>query len=154
MRLSASRADGVGLTEDLNILPRTARKQDRQDRLIPLINIVFLLLTFFLVIGTFRAADTLSVNPPLFRTEGRFDPGGISLLVDKTGEIVFGKKRLTEDNAIVEIQAWLARDPDGELQIKADRAVNARMILSLLRKLSQAGITSVRLVAIQREGKP
>jgi len=81
-------------------LPADERDPDRQDRLIPLINIVFLLLAFMLLAGTFRAADTLSVEPPQAGTSGTIDRQSLVLYLDSSGNMALGKDRLGADEAI------------------------------------------------------
>jgi biopolymer transport protein ExbD len=135
-------------------LPAAERDPDRQDRLIPLINIVFLLLAFMLLTGTFRAADTLSVEPPQAGTSGTIDRQSLILYLDSSGNMALGKDRMGADEAISRVKIQLQKDPDGELHIKADRSVTAAQILPLLRKCADAEIMSIRLIAMRRETNP
>ena len=135
-------------------LPADERDTDRQDRLIPLINIVFLLLAFMLLAGTFRAADTLSVEPPQAGTSGTIDRQSLILYLDSSGDMALGKERMGVDEAILRVQIQLQKDPDGELHIKADRSVTAAQILPLLRKCADSEIMSIRLIAVRRETSP
>jgi biopolymer transport protein ExbD len=134
-------------------LPAAERDPDRQDRLIPLINIVFLLLAFMLLAGTFRAADTLSVEPPEARASGTIDRESLMLYLDSSGNIALGKDRMNVDEAISQVKIQLQEDPDGELHIKADRSVTAAQILPLLRKCADSEIMSIRLIAVRRGEK-
>lgn len=135
------------------ILPVFERQPDRQDRLIPLINIVFLLLAFMLIAGTMRAADTLAVEPPETTTAGAVDRQSLMLYLDSSGNLALGKDRVDVDEAISRVKTQLARDPDGELHIMADRSVTAARILPLLRKCADSEIMSVRLIAVRRGEK-
>jgi len=142
-------ADGIDGAGD-GILPNFERPQDRQDRLIPLINIVFLLLAFMLIAGTMRAADTLAVEPPETASSGTVDRESLTLYLDRSGNLALGKDRVAIDEAISRVKIQLARDPDGELNIMADRSVTAARILPLLRKCADSEIMSVRLIAVRR----
>jgi biopolymer transport protein ExbD len=135
------------------VLPLFERQPDRQDRLIPLINIVFLLLAFMLIAGTMRAADTLDVEPPETAAVGTVDRESLMLYLDSSGNLALGKDRVAIDEAISRVKVQLARDPDGELHIMADRSVTAARILPLLRKCADAEIMSVRLIAVRRGQK-
>jgi len=132
------------------VLPMFERQPDRQDRLIPLINIVFLLLAFMLIAGTMRAADTLAVEPPETAAVGTVDRESLMLYLDSSGDLALGKDRVEVDEAISRVKIQLARDPDGELHIMADRSVTAAQILPLLRKCADSEIMSVRLIAVRR----
>ena len=142
--------EGWDLGGEPGLLPGSGRGQDRQDRLIPLINVVFLLLAFFIIAGTFRAADTLVIEPPVAETGGTLDPESKTLFMGRDGKLALDNQIVSADQAVERLSAWLARDPDGEVHIKADAKVTARDILPLLRQLSDAKITSVRLIAIKR----
>lgn len=147
---------GFGDTESAGegAIPVSSRDPDRQDRLIPLINIVFLLLAFMLLAGTMRAADTLEVEPPEAGTSGTIDRESLMLYLDRSGTLALGKERMGHEQAIAKAKLQLASDPDGELHIKADKSVTAAQILPLLRKCADAEITSVRLIAVRRRVAP
>ncbi|GBF25945.1 hypothetical protein MnTg02_00981 [bacterium MnTg02] len=151
MRLNASRAAQSDLSSAFDFFGPPVRGQDRQDRLIPMINIVFLLLTFFLVAGTFHAADTLAIDPPLMRTGGVLDANKTTLYLERDGALAFGGLPMTQTKLVATVRDWLAKDPDGELQIKADKAVQAGTILPLLQELKQAGLKNVRLIVVKRD---
>ena len=133
------------------LVPESSRSQDRQDRLIPLINVVFLLLAFFIIAGTMRAADALDVEPPEAATSGSIDRESPTLVMDTQGKLALGRDQVTADQAVGRIKALLADDPDAEIHLKADARVNARDILPLLRRFSDAGISSVRLIATRKD---
>lgn len=153
MRLNASRARNADPTAGFDLSATSSKRQDRHDRLIPMINIVFLLLTFFLVTGTFRAANTLAIDPPLARSDGALDADSRILYIDRTGSLAFGNERMTPEKIVAVIRDWLAKHPDGKLQIKADKALHAGTILPLLHELQQVGIKSVRLIVTKREDR-
>ena len=142
------------LSGEQDLLPGGRREQDRQDKLIPLINVVFLLLTFFIIAGTVRATDTLLVEPPQAASDGTLDAKSKILFMSRDGTLALGNKLVGADQAVEVLSGWLANDPDGEVQIKADARVKARDILPLLRRLSSAKITSVRLIATRRSAVP
>ena len=136
------------------IFPQNGRPQDRQDRLIPLINVVFLLLAFFIIAGTMRAADALDVQPPEAATSGSIDRESPTLVMDATGRLAVGQNQVTPDQAVARMKQWLASDPDAEIHFKADARVTARDILPLLRQFADAGIGSIRLIATRRRRAP
>jgi biopolymer transport protein ExbD len=127
---------------------------DRHDRLIPMINIVFLLLVFFLVAGTFRAAETLAIDPPVANSEGQLDADAFTVLIKANGSLGLAGREANRERVVAEAESWLAEHADGELQIRADRALQAGVLLPLLHELKKAGAGSVRLVVIKREDRP
>lgn len=124
------------------------REPDRHERLIPMINLVFLILTFFLIAGTIRAADPLEVEPASARSAGAVDPRDPVLYVDAAGSIAFAGERVSLDEVVGLIKRALEGDPDATLQIKADRATKAHVVLPLLARLQVAGVSSVQLIVL------
>ena len=131
-----------------------AREPDRHERLIPMINLVFLILTFFLIAGTIRAADPLQVEPASAQSAGTLDPRDPVLYVDAEGTIAFAGERVSLDVIVSLIKLALDGDPGATLQIKADRATKAHVILPMLAQLQAAGITSVQLVTLLKTEDP
>ncbi len=118
------------------------------DRLLPLINVVFLLLIFFMVVGRLAVADPFRVEPPRSANGVAADRGPTVLLVAADG-------RLAPDGEPVEPGTLAAavgeRRPDS-VGIKADAAVEAGRVVAVLRTLRAAGVERVRLLTVA--GRP
>jgi biopolymer transport protein ExbD len=128
-----------------------SREPDQNDRLIPMINIVFLLLTFFMIAGTFHAAELLDVEPPEAPASGREMPqDGPVVLVSREGEMALGGERLDMDALVARLGARPGAK-QAEVRVKADRAARVKVVLPLLKKLADAGLTHVQLVAVRRK---
>ena len=139
-------SDPLGMNGDFF---SSTREPDRNDRLIPMINIVFLLLTFFLIAGTFHAAEVLDIEPPEATTEGEVAQEGPVVLISRDGAMALADERL-QPAAIVARLKELVKDEAAQVRIKADRATPARVVLPLLKELTDAGITKVQLIAVRR----
>lgn len=126
------------------------RRRDGNDRLIPLINVVFLLLAFFMVAGTIRAADTLKVDVPGVRSTGTIEGNAVTLYIDAAGTIALGHETMPLEAAITRLRDHVSDDPDVLVYLKADRTSPSDVILPVLRQLSDAGVTRLQLVAVNR----
>lgn len=65
--------------------PRPQKASD--DALIPLINIVFLMLIFFMIAGQIQPPEVLSIDPPNSRQSRLIKPERILLLMDAQGRV-------------------------------------------------------------------
>ncbi len=125
------------------------RQPDQNDRLIPMINIVFLLLTFFMIAGTFHAAELLDIEPPEAPASGADLPDeGPVVLVARDGAMAMKDKRLSMDDVIASLRKEIGGKP-AEVRVKADRAARVKVVLPLLKKMADAGIIHVQLVAVR-----
>ena len=151
MRRRRSYWRAAGEEDLLGVRPR---ESDRHDRLIPMINVVFLLLTFFLIAGTIRVSDGLNIEPPAIATSGVIDEQGRTLSVEASGALHFGGRPVTMDEAVAALKEASGRDSDadggGEIQIKADRNTPSSVILPLLQRLRNENLDALRLVAIRK----
>ncbi|SMP31092.1 ExbD/TolR family protein [Shimia sagamensis] len=110
----------------------------KRDSTIPLINVVFLMLVFFLIAGT--VAPPLDPNLNLVQTgelEGREPPDALVLHAD--GRLSFRGQPITPARHITTNGA-------GPSRIVPDRAVPAQRLMEVTSALRRAGATSVILV--------
>lgn len=64
------------------------------DRIMPLINIVFLLLIFFLVAGAIREVEPVQVDPPRSIVEAESVTDALTIYVARDGRIALGETML------------------------------------------------------------
>jgi biopolymer transport protein ExbD len=123
---------------------RLRRRAGADDGVLPLINVVFLLLIFFMVAGRLSAVDPFRIDPARAGLEGPGPDGAPVLLIGADG-------RLALDGAEIE-RAALAAALDGaaRVRVKADRAADSLALVALLAELRAAGVTDARLMIAPR----
>jgi biopolymer transport protein ExbD len=117
---------------------RRAPPRRMRDTTIPMINVVFLMLVFFLVAGTIAAP--LDPDLKLVRTsdlEGREPPDALVLRAD--GSLSFR-------GAPTEPAAYMAGHDTGPVRIVPDRDASGPRLIELAGTLRRLGATSVILV--------
>jgi len=128
-------------------LLRTGASSD--NNLIPMINVVFLLLVFFMVAGTLRASDPLSVVPvesvqqqPLTLPLSLYMSADGTLMLD--GAVIASE--LLPVVLTVNNENTLANDTKLSLALKVDAQVTVVQLRGLLKSLRDAGVVEVELV--------
>ena len=116
------------------------------DRIMPLINIVFLLLIFFLVAGAIREVEPVEVDPPRSLVEAESVTDALTIYVARDGRIALGETLLERDAFDLAIAAAVAANPDQPIRIVADREVEAINVISILETLRASGSSRVKLV--------
>lgn len=124
----------------------------RGDPFLPLINVAFLLLTFFLLVCVLRTGTAVSVLPSRGGTQIAAPAGAVTLRIEANGVLDFEGRTMTVSEAVAAIRGALDAAPRGPLNIQADRSTPASTILPLLRKLQEGGIASIRLVPVRHVG--
>lgn len=126
------------------IVPPPKNHRSLDDSILPLINIVFLLLIFFVIAGVItRSAPFDLTLPASTRIEDQALPEEQILAVSADGQLAFAGEIV--DSA--ELDALFADWPAGQaLQIRADSDLRADALSQLLGRLRTAGVAEVRLL--------
>lgn len=123
------------------------RKKRQAEPTIALINIVFLMLIFFLVAGTM--AQPLDSSMTLVRTADIAQaPPPDALVLDAQGQLLYRGDEVADVAGFVAAQAALQEDKEAEptLRIVPDRDVAAERLIALGRTLKEAGAGRVMIV--------
>jgi len=118
----------------------TPARRPRGESIVPMINVVFLLLVFFLMTSRLVPPAPFEVEPP--EAEGGAAETAPVLYLSPEGELGFGEAR-----GEAAMSAWLAGREEGDPppRLRADRAVEAREVARLLKQLAAQGVTQVAL---------
>ncbi|NCQ23604.1 MAG: biopolymer transporter ExbD [Rhodobacteraceae bacterium CG17_big_fil_post_rev_8_21_14_2_50_63_15] len=122
--------------------PRNCR---RGEAIVPMINVVFLLLIFFLMSAQIAPPAPFDVSLPLAEG-GEAEPPGDTLYIDNEGQLAFNAVR---GAAVYDALAERTM-PDMPLQIRADAGLDAQILARLLPELARRGVHAVTLVARAR----
>lgn len=122
---------------DLNLPGR--RRPNPEDSLIPLINIVFLLLIFFMVAGQISAQDAEDIEPPMSASE-------TSLNRDSWVIQINSKQMLLLNGESVELSDLVVGEKHLEqVAIKADHSTTAKTLHPVMQKLREQGVKNIVL---------
>lgn len=117
------------------------------ENVLPLINVVFLLLVFFMVAGALERSDLFAVEPPESGVSAETDVNEGVLLMAADG-------RLALDGTPVEredLPKVLATLDGAPLKLKADAQAEALQVVALLEDLRAAGVETVTLLATEAQ---
>lgn len=126
------------------------RRSSPDDKIIPMINVIFLLLMFFLIAGNLTRVFDEELRTPESRSDARAaeEP---ELLMGVDGSLRLDGVALS----IEELPARLAgADPaPAAVRLRGDARVNAAALLPVLQALRRAGVERVAIVTLRRGGE-
>lgn len=128
-------------------LSRPPRRASDDGHLIPLINVIFLMLIFFMLMGRITASEPLAVTPPASGSGRETDPAERVLLIDAEGRMALGERRI-EAGELKEAIAPLGEAALRHLTIKADAKLKASQLRQVLDLLQDAGAEGVDLMTL------
>lgn len=133
----------------MNIDQKFIAQRDAQtdDGVIPLINVVFLMLIFFMVAGQIQKSDPIKITPPesINETRAQTEPNAL-ILVGLDGRFYLGDEVITLTDIAPRLNALFEAAPDKQsfwVQVKADGALSIDQLSPVFTQIRQSGLTKV-----------
>lgn len=125
------------------------------DNLIPLINVVFLMLIFFMVAGHIEHSDVAKTNPPQSINEQALQKENIAeLLVTEKSELFLNGEAIDAENLSEQLKLTSAQSESIEsfsVLLKVDEKLDVVELKKVLRHIKAAGLLRISLVTKKRE---
>jgi biopolymer transport protein ExbD len=131
-------------------LPRTEPKRQREP-IGPLVDVVFLLLVFFLLAGTLEPVKTIEVDPPQSEHASSPESDRVRVLVDAKGRIGVEGQVVDAEALSQAIALGMDGDTPRAVQIEADANAATGSVLALLKRLRSLGVEELELVTRPRQ---
>lgn len=117
--------------------------------LVPMINVVFLLLIFFMVVGVFRSPSDNSIDLPTTQVNAENQSQKIEpqVLINRQGEFLIDGQEVVRGSVLSALQSLTNKE---SLLIRADANAPANDIVFLLQLAPGAGFSSAGLQTIDQ----
>lgn len=129
-------------------LTRTRPPEDADSSILPLINVVFLLLIFFMVSGRLSSSDPFEVAPPESESAGEAQLDGSEILLGPTGDLALDGQEIDRATLLERLEDRLRETPNLPLRLRADQEGAARGLVSLMQDLRSLGAQEVTLITL------
>ena len=128
-------------------LPRVNKRRRSIISLTPLIDVVFILLIFFIVTANFIKEPGLEVNRPDSETAEPTENAAILIAVGNAGEIYMDGRRIDKRQVKANVVRLLAENPQGSVVIQADEKATADTIMAVMDGAREAGVYNISLAS-------
>src|SRR5512137_2451330 len=109
----------------------------------PLVDVMLVLLVVFIITAPLLAPQSLKINLPKTDSVQQQDkPQKVSLVIDAQGNIEMENMHVS-DTGLAELLKQRAADPQFQLQIQADTAVNYGRVAQVMAMAQHAGVTKL-----------
>jgi biopolymer transport protein ExbD len=122
------------------------RPRARAETIIPLIDVVFFLLVFFMIVGRMDATAPFEVIPPAANSAAAMPGGGATVSVSAAGELALNGQAMTAPALQQQLATALQANPGLLVRINAHQDAELRRILPLVAELESRGARDVVLV--------
>lgn len=113
----------------------------------PLIDMVFILLIFFLVTASFTKESGIDVDRPTAQTAVREEQGSMIIGINKKGEIWMENQQIELRAVRAHVEHNHAQNPEGTVIILADENAKTGLTVEVLDQVRLAGVTNVSIAA-------
>jgi biopolymer transport protein ExbD len=126
---------------------RRIKRQAVELNIAPLIDMVFILLIFFLVTTSFVKETGVEINRPVASTAASKEKASILIGVTKNNRIFMEKREIDIRAVRANVERALAENPEGEVVIVADKESNTGIVIQVMDGCRIAGSKNVSLAA-------
>ena len=117
----------------------------------PLIDIVFLLLVFFMLATSFIQKSTIEVNLSSGETvQIENQKNNVVLILNKTGKIYLNNKLISISNIKNEIIKIIDNKPEQKFLIKSHKKIAVQKVIRLIEEVRLAGTDNIKLVNLEK----
>ena len=113
----------------------------------PMLDIVFIMLIFFIVTTSFVKEAGVEINRPSANTAETVKKGNIMVAVRENGQ-VWVDKRMVELGAVrANIERLRAENPEGAVVIQADVESRSGVVVQVMDQIRMAGVQHISIAA-------
>ena len=122
-------------------------EEENEINLTPMLDVVFIMLIFFIVTASFIKESGIDVNRPDAPTSERVEDANILVAISPNDEL-YMDRRLIDPRAVrANIERMHAENPKGSVVIQADKKSTNEMLVVVMDAARQAGVFNVSIAA-------
>ena len=121
--------------------------EEEEINITPMLDVVFILLIFFIVTANFIKEPGLEVNRPDSETAEPTENAAILIAVGNAGEIYMDGRRIDKRQVKANVVRLLAENPQGSVVIQADEKATADTIMAVRDGAREAGVYNISLAS-------
>lgn len=115
--------------------------------LTPMMDIVFIMLIFFIVTTSFVKETGVDINRPNAETAERDEKGNILVALTATNEIWIDKRRVDLKAVRANIERLKIEYPEGSVIIQADKESRSGLLVETMDQIRLAGVQNISIAA-------
>ena len=113
----------------------------------PMLDVVFIMLIFFIVTASFVKEAGIDVNRPDAATAVKKDRASILVAISDKGEVWINKRKVDPRAVQANIERLYAENPQGTVVIQADKKATTEVLIKVMDAARAAGIEDVSIAA-------
>ena len=125
----------------------TGDEEESEINLTPMLDVVFIMLIFFIVTASFIKEAGISVNRPEAPTGESQDDASILIAISPQDEIWIDRRQVDPPGVRSMIERLHAENPKGSVVIQADKESTNEALVIVMEAAKAAGVTNVAIAS-------
>ncbi|BCA79044.1 biopolymer transporter ExbD [Desulfuromonas sp. AOP6] len=125
----------------------SSQEEDAEINMTPMLDIVFIMLIFFIVTTSFIKESGIEVNRPDAKSAQRTERGNILIGIRQNGEIWIDQRAVDVRAVRANVERLLAENPEGAVVIQADREASTGTLVQVMDQARLGGVTNISIAA-------
>ena len=121
--------------------------ENEEINMTPMLDVVFIMLIFFIVTATFVKEAGIDVNRPEAATAVKKERANILVAISDKGEIWINKRQVDVRAVQANIERLHAENPQGSVVIQADKLATTETLIKVMDASRSAGVFDVSIAA-------
>ena len=126
---------------------RQRSQQESEVNLTPMLDVVFIMLIFFIVTASFVKEAGIDISRPPAATAERKERGNILVAITHNDQIWIDRRQVDPRALRANIERLHAENPQGSVVIQADQNSKNGLLVQVMDAARLAGVTNVSLAA-------
>ncbi|WP_201294601.1 ExbD/TolR family protein [Colwellia sp. 20A7] len=124
-----------------------AQEEKEEIDMTPMLDVVFILLIFFIVTASFVKEAGIDVNRPEAATAVKKERANILVAISDKGDIWINKRKVDIRSVQANIERLKAENPQGTVVIQADKKSTTDTLIKVMDSARAAGVFDVSIAA-------
>ena len=129
-----------------------ARKRLREEEeatldMTPMLDIVFIMLIFFIVTTSFVKEAGIDVNRPEASQATQKPSANIFIAIRENGEVWMDRRQVDVERVAANLERLLAEQPTDMVVIQADKGARHGVVVQVMDQIKEAGIAQISIAA-------
>ena len=123
------------------------RKSESEVNLTPMLDVVFIMLIFFIVTASFVKESGIEISRPGASTAVRKEKGNILIAISANDQIWMNRRQVDPRALRANIERMHAENPQGAVIIQADKEAKTGLLVQVMDAARSAGVKDISLAA-------
>ena len=129
-----------------SLISQAVEEKD-EPNITPMLDVVFILLIFFIVTANFIKEPGLEINRPDSETAEVTENAAILIAIGSAGEIYMDGRRIDVRQVKANVIRMIAENPQGTVVIQADEKSTADTISDVMAEVREAGVIDISIAS-------